>query len=602
MISARNLLQPSNGNNLFYMRILFILFIFLFFNNVFAQQYAAVNISNGKKYYQHTVSEGNTLFGLQQMYGCPVEEILNANPGVERGLNDGQLIQIPVIEKTLMHTVEKKETLFFISRMYYVSVDSLIVHNPGSEAGIKIGQRIKVVNATPRVQIDLPSVGVGESTRDIPAPSDSVREKFIVSFHDSIVSHVVLNNETMSAISKRFMVSIEDLMRFNNLKSSKLSPGQVIRIQLKKENVNAVPIRSVPPIIETKNDSIPIFNSKLSYKIALFLPFNLDSTETLNKGISSAAWEYYMGARMAIDSLEKTGLKAEFFVFDYQSKKENIDQLLAKSEMKKMDLIYAPFQVKEAEKVGDWCKLNKIRVVFPVSVPSTFLNENKYAYALTPSNEFLAENLANYMYQIHENQQIVLIKGDKADDQIYYDTFLNAFRQLPTKPSRPRIIEATWANYKKFEKLGAPVYFVFLSTEKDKVLALLNMYSSNENVSLFGMKEWTDFKEVSTELKNKFKFYYASPSYFSYKEQSIIPFHKQFRSKYGADLTKIACLGYDATLSIIPQVLLGKKQEQGLISGYDIVQSGIGNGFQNKNGYILKFEEFESKKVEWKKK
>jgi LysM repeat protein len=35
-------------------------------------------IQNGKKYYQHTVSEGNTLFGLQQMYGCPVEEILNA--------------------------------------------------------------------------------------------------------------------------------------------------------------------------------------------------------------------------------------------------------------------------------------------------------------------------------------------------------------------------------------------------------------------------------------------------------------------------------------------------------------------------------------------
>ena len=584
------------------LRNLFIICLLFFSEALFSQKYATVLVMNGQKFYQHIILEGNTLFGLQQMYECPVEEILNANPGIERGLTEGQLIQIPVITKTIMHTVGKGETLFSLARMYYVAVDSIAAKNPGTEAGIKIGQRLKIVNATPRIQIDLPSVSKDEATRTIPAPSDSVREKFIVSFHDSIISHVVLANETMYSISKRFMVPLEDLLTLNNLRSSKISPGQVIRIKLKKENVNAVPIRSVPSVSVAKKDSIPLFKTKESYKVALFLPFNLDSTETLNKGMTAAAWEYYMGARMAFDSLEKIGLKGEVFVYDYQSRNETIDQQLAKSELKKMDLVFAPFQAKEAEKVAIWSKMNKVRIVFPVSVPSSFLIENSYAYALTPTNEYLVQLLAENVYQTHENQQIILIKSEKQEDQILYNSFLKTFKEMPPKASRPRVIEATWSDYKKYEKLGSNIFFIFLSTEKEKVLTLLSSYANKENFTLFGLKEWAEFKEINSEINNKFSFYYASPSYFSYKDPAIIPFHKQFRSKYGADLTKVACLGYDATMNIASYLLLGKKSNQGLISGYDFVQSEPKNGYQNKNGFILKFEEFESKKVEWKRK
>jgi hypothetical protein len=42
------------------------------------------------------------------------------------------------------------------------------------------------------------------------------------------------------------------------------------------------------------------------------------------------------------------------------------------------------------------------------------------------------------------------------------------------------------------------------------------------------------------------------------------------------DLNKIACLGYDATLTITAQFLMGKKQCQGLISTYDFILSSSG--------------------------
>jgi LysM repeat protein len=193
------------------LRILFLISILIISETLLSQKYAPVVVTNGQKFYQHTIIEGNTLFGLQQMYECPVEEILNANPGIERGMNEGQMLQIPIITKTIMHTVGKGETLFSLAKMYYVAVDSIAAKNPGTEAGIKIGQRLKISNATPRIQIDLPSVSRDEVTRTIPAPSDSVREKFIVSFHDSIISHVVLANETLYTFygSFRGFVGIE---------------------------------------------------------------------------------------------------------------------------------------------------------------------------------------------------------------------------------------------------------------------------------------------------------------------------------------------------------------------------------------------------------
>ncbi|MFY7944393.1 MAG: hypothetical protein ACOVNZ_07405, partial [Crocinitomicaceae bacterium] len=316
---------------------------------------------------------------------------------------------------------------------------------------------------------------------------------------------------------------------------------------------------------------------------------------------TSAAWDYYMGARVALDSLEKIGLKAEINVFDYQSRNKNLDQLLASSEMKKMDLIYAPFQAKESEKIAAWSKVNKIRTVFPVSVPSSLLEENKYAYAMTPTNDFLAENLASYIHQLHTNQQIVLIKSEKQEDQLNYEVFLSAFKQMPAKASRPRVIEASWSDYKKYEKLGTEIFYIFLSTDTEKVIALLKTYSEKSNVLVFGLKEWVDFKEVNSEIKNKFNFYYASPTYFSFREPTIIPFHKRIRSQFGVDLSKITCLGFDVTFNTSANLLLGKKIDAGLISGYNIFQSGTGNGFQNKSGFILKFEDFESNKVEWKK-
>jgi LysM repeat protein len=581
------------------MKVKNVFFLFFFFllslQQFTAQQYALITQKDGKKYYNHTVVDGNSIFGLQQMYNCPVEDILEANPGIERGLNDGQLVLIPAEEKIILHTVQKQETLYKISRMYAVPADTIIAKNPGCENGLKVGQRLKLENAVPLIQVDLLSVSVEENTREVPKPSEEVKSKFIVSFKDSIISHVVLPTETIHTISKRFMIPVETLRSVNNLNSNKLQTGQSIKIPLKKEKIEKVKIREVPVKNRTTKDSLLVFEKKEMYNVALFLPFNLDSTTSFNKSVVNAAFDYYMGASLAIDSLRKMGFRANFYVYDYQAKNETIQQQLAKPEFKTMDLIFAPLQVAEAEIVADWGRKNKVRVVLSVNMPPKLLESNRYVYALNPDNEILIRNLAYHIYKKHDNQQIVLIKGTKPDEDWMNQVFMNYFKEFPAKNSRPRVIEADWTNFKNFESLSAQTMFVFLSTDKDKVIKILDKFKGNQTVSIFGLKEWADWKEVNGTIMNKYEFTYASPTHFDLRDPQVINFHKQYRRFYGADLTKTACQGYDAVLNVCSAFFLDKELKKGLINSYQLNQIGKGNGIQNEGGFVLKFQDFEPK-------
>ena len=193
------------------------------------------------------------------------------------------------------------------------------------------------------------------------------------------------------------------------------------------------------------------------------------------------------------------------------------------------------------------------------------------------------------------NQSVVLIKGESEVDKKMDQLFLTAFRNVPTSVSKAKIIEATWKNYQQYEFMNDEIIYVFLSTEKVKVLSLLEKYKSNEKVHLYGLKEWLEWKEVSGTIANKYAFTYASPSYFSYHSPSVMTFHKKYRKTYSADLNRMSCLGYDATLMVCRQLVNPSNKQSGIISNYQLIQQGVGNGFQNTSGFVLDFKGFESK-------
>ena len=142
MISAQNHLQQLNGNRM--KRFLLVLFLILGFQS-FGQKYAKIGERAGVKYYMHTVADGETLYGIQQIYGVEVEKIQNSN-SISDNIEIGQLLYIPVRYHNVNHTVRRQETLYGISKKYGVAIDSLKSHNPSLADGLKRGQQLVVRN------------------------------------------------------------------------------------------------------------------------------------------------------------------------------------------------------------------------------------------------------------------------------------------------------------------------------------------------------------------------------------------------------------------------------------------------------------------------
>ena len=572
--------------------IYFSLYFFLF-SNLIAQQYVPVTFIKDNYFYNHTVIEGNSLFNLQKIYACPAEDILNANEGIERGLDVGEVVFIPVHKKTITHIVSSNESIYSLSRLFSVPIDSIVKHNLISGNELKIGQRLSIKDAIIPILKEVSTNSEG-NLKNIPSNDLTSSLNSNLMNDDLFVLHTVQSQESLYTISKRYMVSINDLIELNNLKTSKISPNDVLKIKLKEENKGDIEQRNVPPSQKTESIQFPSLKDKKSLSVALFLPFNLDSRSDINKSISNAAIEYYMGAKLAIDSLSDLGFKAEFFIYDYFDKTKSLQTILEQKSFLAMDIIIAPLHQKEAEIVAEWALKNNVKMIYSVTF-SNFLFENKNAYAMVTNNNILLEKLAVEMITTKKDQQLVLVKSGNAADDLMYQHFLSAFRAEVALKYNSKIIEANYDNYKLFTKNGRSTCFIFLSNEKEKVIALLNHCKENELFQVVGLKEWIEFKEINSEIKNKFSFYYMAPSYFSYNDPALKTFHKLYRKKYNADLTKMACLGYDVVYNACKYFMTDEVASRGLISNFSFVENPDGKGFQNTGCFLLKFEDFESK-------
>ena len=566
---------------------------FFLFSNLIAQQYVPVTFIKDNYFYNHTVIEGNTLFNLQKMYACPAEDILNANEGIERGLDVGEVVFIPVHKKTITHIVSSNESIYSLSRLFSVPIDSIVKHNLISGNELKIGQRLSIKDAIIPILKEVSTNSEG-NLKNIPSNDLTTSLNSNLMNDDLFVLHTVQSQESLYTISKRYMVSINDLIELNNLKTSKISPNDVLKIKLKEENKGDIEQRNVPPSQKTESIQFPSLKDKKSLSVALFLPFNLESRSDVNKSISNAAIEYYMGAKLAIDSLSDLGFKAEFFIYDYFDKTKSLQTILEQKSFLSTDLIIAPLHQKEAEIVAEWALKNNVKMIYSVAF-SNFLFEYKNAYAMVTNNNILLEKLAVEMITTKKDQQLVLVKSGNAADDLMYQHFLSAFRAEVALKYNSKIIEANYDNYKLFTKNGRSTCFIFLSNEKEKVIALLNHCKENELFQVVGLKEWIDYKEINGEIKNKFSFYYMAPSYFSYNDPALKTFHKLYRKKYNADLTKMACLGYDVVYNACKYFMTDEVALRGLISNFSFVENPDGKGFQNTGCFLLKFEDFESK-------
>lgn len=574
---------------------------------------ATVVEKNGKKYYEHNVESGNTLWGLQGMYGVSVEQIVAENPSLSSGLKEGQKVYIPVTQASIKkipttdYKVDKGETLYGLARKFNTTVDDLVALNPElKDNGLSKGQVIKVPVQENSGQPVVVKDPVKEPISTTPNPfvadtvtmKDGTKEQVSFKFSDSTIRHIVMSHETLYSVSKRFMVSVDEIMRINGLKTTAIKEGQILIIPVQQERIERVEIKKVPDSREDKETGPLVFEKKKKYKIAILLPFYLDGGDAYSSRVSQLATQFYMGAKLALDSLERRGLVADLIIFDTKNDSTYIGKILADTSFRSMDLVIGPFYESHMAALSAYCKENRIRLVCPVATSEEYLIDNRLVYESVPSGEVTMELLAKHLLKNNSRDHIVLVKPTLESDMAMYTAFKEAFESAPHNGGqRPILTETTMDAFTSQMRSGVVCHIIMPSKDKKTAMKFMNALgkkgSRSTNVFVYGTKEWEGYSEVNNVAKNKYNFRFASSNFLDYYSDIAISVNRRHRAVFKTDLSRMAAHGYDVVSYFCSDFFLTSKKPALVMNGFTMEQVSPTSGYRNNQIFVIQQEDFE---------
>ncbi|KAA6310395.1 hypothetical protein EZS27_038294, partial [termite gut metagenome] len=105
-----------------------------------------------------------------------------------------------------------------------------------------------------------------------------------------------------------------------------------------------------------RSTALPIHRNQgrgSTVKAAIILPFS--EVESRTRMV-----EYYEGFLMAVDSLKRTGVSVDLYVYDSGGQNASILSILQQKEMVDMDVIFGPLYSKHIKPLANFAKANKI--------------------------------------------------------------------------------------------------------------------------------------------------------------------------------------------------------------------------------------------------
>ena len=136
-------------------------------------------------------------------------------------------------------------------------------------------------------------------------------------------------------------------------------------------------------------------------KVAVLLPFGGNDQQRMT--------EFYEGFLIAVDSLKKKGESFDIYTYDTSA---GVNTILAKSEMKDMDIIFGPAHTSNISAVAGFAEKNNIRLVIPFApkVDQVFNSPNIYQVN-TPQSYLYSEVYEHFIRKFGKTNVIFMDDG-----------------------------------------------------------------------------------------------------------------------------------------------------------------------------------------------
>lgn len=204
----------------------------------------------------YIVQRGDTLYGISGQFGISVEDIKLSNNLISNNIIVGQVLKIPSENTTSLYVVKSGDSLYSIARKYNTTVFELVRLNNLNTNTLSIGQQLRIpINVSDDDYI-LYTVKIGDTLYSIAKKNNvSVLElvelnnlstntlrvgqplKIPISSNDNdsnsdnYNTYVVQRGDTLYRIASMYGMSVDELIKINNLSSTSLSIGQVLNVK-----------------------------------------------------------------------------------------------------------------------------------------------------------------------------------------------------------------------------------------------------------------------------------------------------------------------------------------------------------------------------------
>lgn len=507
------------------------------------------------------------------------------------GVKKSKKTEIVEGKKYYIHTVEKGQTLYAIAKAYELTVNDVLLENPDAMNGIKPGQTLRI-----------PFDKKASITTIVPVDTS---KKFII--------HKVEAGQTVYSLSKKYNVAENDIYNANPDARFGIRIGMELKIPV-PAGVNSTTV--IAPDT-TKPDSV-ISILKEVYNVAFMMPLQLwnvgniepddvigDKAEFPQK--PKAAVEFYEGALLAIDSLRKSGMKVNVWVYDVDDLDSGkTSTILAKPEFSNMDLIIGPFSPGPFDEVAEFANAHHIGIISPVSTANRVLFKNPMAVKSVPSVGTQMEQLAQHISKDRKDENVILVTSGLLKEQKTCNSFsdeMNRLRVLDLKDSI-RVNQGFSGIESKLVKDKMNV-LVIPSTSQPFVTDLIrNLYGLAEKyqITVYGMPAWMDYDNLDFEYLEALHFHFAAPYFVDYETPATKRFVLRYRSVYGGDPTSFSFAGYDNTMFFLQQLRttgtgfvpgVTEHKGEGIQQSFSFMRSDAESGYENIGLRIVHFSDYE---------
>lgn len=365
------------------------------------------------------------------------------------------------------------------------------------------------------------------------------------------------------------------------------------------------------------------------HKIAIFAPLYLDSAfdgannykyakNVFPKFINSGL-EFYEGARLALDSLNKEGVELDVYVYDTRSATEKLEDQLKRPELNDVSLVIAHCSNNEVRLLSEMASRKKIPVINTTVPNDAGTVSNPFFVILNPTLKTQCEGIYRYIQKYFAINPVVVFKRKGTlDDQIkkILDEYSKSTSSLPLKIKYVELPDNfSAAQLKPYLDLNRTTLCLAGSLDmnfgKQLASSLASLVKEYPAV-VMGMPTWDGIKDFNKPEFKGIEIIYSSPFYNAKTDKVSESINEYFNTIMFARPSDMVFRGYEVTWKFARLLTRYKKDlasnignKQGnLFTDFDIQpvlnrQSMVLDYFENKKLYFLKWQDGIVKGVNW---